>query len=94
MLRLAQAELAERPASIRRLAEYGHFAMLRSAAHGLKGALGSLGLAAVAHAAEAVEVALPGTELEHAIGRLEAEAARARVELTPLLSALPAAADG
>ena len=94
LLDLAQTELAQRPGAIRRLAEHGHFAKLRSAAHGLKGALGSLGLAGVAHAADAVEGAVPGTELERAIGRLEAEAARARLALAPLLKALPAAADG
>lgn len=93
LLHLAHAELTQRPSAIRRLAEYGHFATLRSVAHSLKGSLGSLALAGVAHAAEAVELAIPGTGLDLALTRLEAEAARAQLALAPLLTALPGASD-
>ena len=94
LLHIALAELGQRPGAIRCLAQQRHFATLRSVAHGLKGALGSLGLAGVAYAAKAVEVAVPGAELERALVRLEAEAARARLALARLLSARPNASDG
>jgi len=93
LLGLAQAELVQRPGEIRRLAEERDFAILRNVTHSLKGAVSSLGLAGVAHAAQAVELATPGTELEGAIVRLEAEAVRARAGLAPVLSDLRVLAD-
>ena len=85
LLGIACTELAARPRAMRALADANDFALLRKEAHGFKGAVASLGLVGAAHAAKAVELALPGAELHHSLDRLESEASRALVAVRLLL---------
>lgn len=86
LLEMACAELRTKPRAIRELAERDDLAELRSEAHSLKGAVSSLGLIAVARAAKAVELALPGAELLHSLDRLESEVSRALLAVRSLLA--------
>ena len=92
LLEIVQQELTTRPGQIRLIARAEDFAAMRGEAHSLKGAAGSLGLVGVALAAWAVELAVPGAELEHALNRLDGEAILAGTALAPLLCELLAGA--
>ena len=82
LLALAQYELTERPKRIRQLADQEDFAKLRDAAHNFMGAVATVGLAGVARAARAVELAAPGTAL--ALDRLDRESMRGRMAVARL----------
>jgi signal transduction histidine kinase/CheY-like chemotaxis protein/HPt (histidine-containing phosphotransfer) domain-containing protein len=86
LLDMACAELTARPAAMRGLVDGDDLAVLRKEAHSFKGAVSSLGLVAAARAAKAVELALPGAELEHSLERLESEANRALLAVRSLLA--------
>jgi signal transduction histidine kinase/CheY-like chemotaxis protein/HPt (histidine-containing phosphotransfer) domain-containing protein len=94
LLEMVQEELVQRPPRMRLIAEREDFVALRDEAHGLKGAVASLGLVGVALAARAVELAGPGAELEHALDRLDGEAILARTAIAPLLCTVRPAAVG
>jgi HPt (histidine-containing phosphotransfer) domain-containing protein len=74
---------------MRKLAQGDDIAVLRTEAHSFKGAVSSVGLVAAARAAKAVELALPGAELEHSLDRLESEANRALVAVRSFLAGPP-----
>jgi signal transduction histidine kinase/CheY-like chemotaxis protein/HPt (histidine-containing phosphotransfer) domain-containing protein len=86
VVRLLTAELIEAPAEIRRCAMASDSAGARARAHSLKGAAANFGAALVARSAMAVELALPGPELELALGRLDEECARTREPLLDLVN--------
>ncbi|HEY0164835.1 MAG TPA: ATP-binding protein [Sphingomicrobium sp.] len=94
LLEMVQEELVQRPPRMRLIAKREDFVALRNEAHGLKGAVASLGLVGVALAARAVELAGPGAELEHALDRLDSEAILARTAIAPLLCTVRPAAVG
>ena len=85
LLRMLASELERRPDALREASASGDLAEVRSLAHSLKGAVASLGVVGVARAAKAVELAAPGTELDLALNRLDAEAALAFRVLGDLL---------
>ena len=81
-------ELADYPAAMRASAAGQDIAALRAQAHSLKGAADNLGLSGVARAATAVELALPGAEIELALERLDRAIGHARTVLATLLESL------
>ena len=89
LLEMACTELTTRPQAMRAVAESNDLDLLRKEAHGFKGAVASVGLVAAARAAKAVELALPGAELHHAIDRLESESNRALIAVRSLLAEGP-----
>jgi CheY-like chemotaxis protein len=91
LLRLLTNELLERPGDMFRSMIAGDLPAVRAQAHSRKGAAGNLGAAAVERAATAVELALPGPELELALRRLEVEAASAHRALVEIIAADPSA---
>ena len=86
LLEMACAELSARPPAMRAIADSNDLGLLRKEAHGFKGAVASVGLVAVARAAKAVELALPGAELHHSLDRLESESNRALVAVQSYLA--------
>ncbi|MEO7601981.1 MAG: response regulator [Sphingomicrobium sp.] len=89
LLDMACTELTTRPAAMRGLVKGDDLAVLRKEAHSFKGAVASVGLVAAACAAKAVELALPGAELEHSLDRLESEASRALRAVRSILAEDP-----
>ena len=81
-------DLADYPAAMRAAAAGQDIAALRAQSHSLKGAADNLGLSGVARAATAVELALPGTEIELALERLDRAIGHARTALASLLESL------
>lgn len=81
-------ELADYPAAMRASAASQDIAALRAQSHSLKGAADNLGLSGVARAATALELALPGTEIELALERLDRAIGHARTALARLLESL------
>ena len=81
-------ELADYPAAMRASAAGQDVTALRAQSHSLKGAADNLGLSGVARAATAVELALPGTEIELALERLDRAIGHARTALASLLESL------
>ena len=81
-------ELADYPAAMRASAAGQDVTALRAQSHRLKGAADNLGLSGVARAATAVELALPGTEIELALERLDRAIGHARTALASLLESL------
>jgi CheY-like chemotaxis protein/anti-sigma regulatory factor (Ser/Thr protein kinase)/HPt (histidine-containing phosphotransfer) domain-containing protein len=85
LLELMLTELKERPETIRAACASGELARARVEAHNLKGSATNMGAAGVGRAAKALELALPGAEVELAAARLDAEVRRARQALEALL---------
>lgn len=92
LLTLLATELRDRPTSLRKALASGDLPSVRSQAHSLKGAISTFGGHGVACAAKAVELALPGAELDLAMDRLDAEITYFRSALDLFAGPAPEAA--
>jgi CheY-like chemotaxis protein len=86
LLDLLSKELRERPEALRRAFDSGDVPSVQEQAHSLKGAVASFGAGRLARAAKAVEVAIPGAELEFAMATLQGEIVHVRAAVDALTS--------
>ena len=86
LLELMLAELKERPATICAACAAGDLLRARIEAHSLGGVAANIGANGLGRWAKAVELALPGAELELATRRLDAEVRRAQEGITAMLN--------
>ena len=91
LLGMLKSEMTERPLAVRAALQGLDYSVIRTEAHSLKGAAANVGATGVATAAKALELALPGPELDLALAALDREIERARSAIEALVGSQPAA---
>ena len=81
LLEMLETEMIDRPLAIRAALAEHDYARVKTEAHSLKGAAANVGAAGIATAAKALELALPGPELDLALATLDREIKRTRAAI-------------